>query len=224
MFTWILNWLEWKADTCHILLLNQVTVASRKTIFKTNLIISNDFTLIIPCPLIHASSSICLSFITQVHWVLCCSCRAARIAFMMDNVQSFSWVLIKSLFNYMRRKWISVCVMKCSFDTERKARPDEALLWHWKQGPSQCHSWLRLLNKSPFQGLQMKNVICWIFTRSRTFIYTHKHLPLYTILFTYILCHLMFCKNVSSYMQCDLGHRITQAFTSLDTIHRPQFS
>lgn len=57
-------------------------------------------------------------------------------AHMTDNEQSFSWALIKRLFNYMRRKWISVSVMKRSFDTERKAHSDETQLWHWKKGPS----------------------------------------------------------------------------------------
>lgn len=32
-----------------------------------------------------------------------------------------------------------VRVMKCGFDTERKARPDEVPRWHWRRGPSQCH-------------------------------------------------------------------------------------
>lgn len=47
---------------------------------------------------------------------------------MMDNKRSFRSALIKRLFNYMWRKWISVSVMKRSFDTEREAHPDETPL------------------------------------------------------------------------------------------------
>ena len=47
---------------------------------------------------------------------------------MTDNELSLSSALIKRLSNYMQRKWISVSVMKRSFDIERKAHPDETLL------------------------------------------------------------------------------------------------
>lgn len=45
--------------------------------------------------------------------------------------------------------------MKRRSDIERKARPE-------------CHPQLRLLNKSPFQGLQMKNCVGQLFTRAHS--------------------------------------------------------
>ena len=71
--------------------------------------------------------------------------------------------------------------MKFRSDSERKGRPE-------------CHPQLRLLNKSPFQGLQMKNQ-GWL--DFHEIVQSHISISTFTNISIFLLqlCYLPFCEN-----------------------------